>query len=321
VLVAVQLWMHLGAPDGLRTTTNAQTIAALAYVSNWYAIIADVGYWGADVDATPLTHLWSLAVEEQFYLAWPLVLIAVLALTRLRRVVAAVAGVGAVASYLACAALFGTGGTDRAYLGTDARAGALLLGVLCALALTRSRPGPDGSWDRLLPLPALTAAQGVFVLAAGTLTVLWTVARIDAAWLYRGGLCGAGVSAAFVICYVVTVPGSVAARLLGSRPLVLIGRLSYSLYLWHWPVHIYASHRWTRLDRPVMLAGEVVLTFGLSVLSFALVEEPARRVRRVAVLAPPLLACAVLVLGSALFFQPEPPTEEQTGVIVHGPGR
>jgi peptidoglycan/LPS O-acetylase OafA/YrhL len=145
VLIAVQMWLRLGAPPELRGTTNAQTIAALTYVSNWYAIVANVGYWGAQIDATPLTHLWSLAVEEQFYVAWPLLLVAVLALTRSHRAVAVAAGLGAVASYTTGVVLFHAEGVDRAYLGTDARAGALLLGVLCAVVLTRpnrDRMGP-----------------------------------------------------------------------------------------------------------------------------------------------------------------------------------
>jgi peptidoglycan/LPS O-acetylase OafA/YrhL len=321
VLIAAQMWLRLGAPPELRTTTNAQTIAALTYVSNWYAIVADVGYWGAQTDATPLTHLWSLAVEEQFYLAWPLLLIVVLAFSRSRPVVAVVAGVGAAASYLTGSVLFHTAGTDRAYLGTDARAGALLLGVLCALALTRLAPGPDGSWDRLLTPRLLTAAQATFVLAVAALALLWATAGIHAPWLYEGGLGIAGISAVLVIAYLVAVPGSAPARLLGSRPMVQIGRLSYSLYLWHWPVHVYATHRWARLGRPLLIAGEIGTTLALSVLSFLLVEQPARKVRRAVVLALPLLACVLLILGSALCFQPKPPIEEQNGIIVHGPAR
>jgi peptidoglycan/LPS O-acetylase OafA/YrhL len=321
VLVAVQMWLRLGAPSGLRTTTNAQTLAALTYVSNWYAIVADVGYWGAQIDATPLTHLWSLAVEEQFYLAWPLLLIAVLALTRSRTVVATAAGAGAVASYLTGFALFHTAGADRAYLGTDTRAGALLLGVLCALVLTRSAPGPDGSWDRLLPPHRFAAARAVFVLAVAALVLLWATAGIHTPWLYAGGFAVAGGSAAVVIAHLVAAPTSAAARLLGSRPMVGIGRLSYSLYLWHWPVHIYAIHRWSWLGRPVLVAAEVAATLALAALSFTLVEQRARRVLRPVKLAPPLLACALVILGSALWFQPTPPSEEQNGIIVHGPVR
>ena len=321
VLVVVQMWLRLGAPPELRSTTNAQTVAALTYVSNWYAILANVGYWGAQIDATPLTHLWSLAVEEQFYLAWPLLLVAVLCLTRSRRAVAVVAGVGAVTSYGAGAVLFHTEGVDRAYLGTDARAGALLLGVLCALALTRAEPGPDGSWDRLpvrRPPPAVRAS---FVLAIAALALLWATAAIKSPWLYEGGLGVAGVAAALVIAYVVAVPVSAGARFLGTRPVVAVGRLSYSLYLWHWPVHVYAIHRWTRLGRPLLIIGELGATLLLSYLSFALFEQRARRARRPGFVAIPLLACAVLIAGSALCFQPEPPAAEQSGVIVHGPAR
>ncbi|GAB2821331.1 hypothetical protein GCM10027176_27140 [Actinoallomurus bryophytorum] len=315
VLIVVQLWLRAGAPPELRATTDDQTVAALAYVSNWYAIAKDVSYWGALTDSAPLTHLWSLAVEEQFYLVWPLLLIGVLTLTRSRRVLAAVAGVGAVASYGAAGSLFASEGVDRAYLGTDARSGALLLGVLCALALTRPAPGPDGSWDR--PPPRRLLTRSVFLPAVAALAVLWSVAGIKSPWLYEGGLVVAGVSAAVVIAYVVTMPGSRAARLLGSWPMVRIGRLSYSLYLWHWPVHIYAIHT-AHAGRPLVVAAELAATLVLATLSFTLIEKPTKKIVRPVALASPLLACAALVFCSAVLAQPKPPPEQETGVVVHG---
>jgi peptidoglycan/LPS O-acetylase OafA/YrhL len=315
VLVVVQVWTRLGGVPELRTMTDTQTVMALAYVSNWYAIFAGTGYWGALTSGAPLTHLWSLAVEEQFYLVWPLVLIAVLVTTRSRRLLAVVAGVGAVASYLGCGTLYALEGPDRAYLGTDARSGPLLLGALCALALTRPAPDTYGSWDRRLR--RLPVARAGFVLAVAALAVLWATAAVGSAWLYEGGLAVAGVSAAAVIAFLVGAPGSVPARLLGSRPVVWLGRLSYSLYLWHWPVHVYAAHAWTRLGHPLLVTAELAVTLMLSVASFALVEQPARRLRPVA-LAAPLLACGLLVLTSAAATRPAPPAEQRTGVVVHG---
>ena len=317
VLIVVQLWLRTGALPELRSTADDQTVAALAYVSNWYAIVKDVSYWGALTDSTPLTHLWSLAVEEQFYLVWPLLLIGVLALTRSRRVLAAVAGVGAVASYAAAGVLFASEGVDRAYLGTDARSGALLLGVLCALAITRPAPGPDGSWDRPLPRRLRTAGRTAFAPAVAALAVLWSVAGIQSPWLYEGGLIVAGIAAAAVIAYVVTVPGTWPARLLGSSPMVWIGRLSYSLYLWHWPVHVYAIHT-THAGRPLVIAAELAATLVLATLSFTFVERPTKRITRPMALASPLLGCAAIVFCSAVLAQPKPPPEQQTGVVVHG---
>jgi peptidoglycan/LPS O-acetylase OafA/YrhL len=318
LLVAVQVWLHLGALPELRSTTDAQTVMALAYVSNWYAIFANVSYWGALTASTPLTHLWSLAVEEQFYLIWPLVLIAVLMTVRSRRVLAVVAGVGAAASYLAEATLFRLHGVDRAYLGTDTRSGALLLGVLCALALTRVIPGPGGSWDRRLPAGRLAVGRPVFAVAVAALAVLWATAGIGEPWLYGGGLVVAGVSAAIVIAYLVAVPGSLPARALTARPVLWIGRISYSLYLWHWPVHVYATHQWSGLQRPLLVACEIAATLLLAAASFRFVETPARRVRRPLLLAPPLLACGLALLAGTMYTQPRSPAEQQTGVVVHG---
>jgi peptidoglycan/LPS O-acetylase OafA/YrhL len=317
VLIVVQVWLRLGALPELRATTDDQTVAALAYVSNWYAIVKGVSYWGALTDSTPLTHLWSLAVEEQFYLVWPLLLIAVLALTRSPRTLAVVAGAGALTSYAAAAVLFPSGGVNRAYLGTDARSGALLLGVLCALALTRSAPGPDGCWDRPLPPRWRAAGRWAFVLAVAALALLWSLAGIESPWLYSGGLAVAGASAAVVIAYLVTTPGTVPARLLSGWPMVRIGRLSYSLYLWHWPVHVFAIHT-TDARRPIVIAAELAATLALAVLSFTLIEKPTRRITRPVALASPLLACATAVLFSAALAQPKPPAEQQTGVVVHG---
>ncbi|WP_460370734.1 acyltransferase family protein, partial [Actinocorallia lasiicapitis] len=95
-VAAVQVWMVLQDPPGLRPTTNGQTLAALGYVSNWYAIVAQVDYWAVAGSAAPLSHLWSLAVEEQFYLCWPALLAVGLGCAAVRRrpglVAAVVAG-------------------------------------------------------------------------------------------------------------------------------------------------------------------------------------------------------------------------------------
>ncbi|MFB9839735.1 acyltransferase family protein, partial [Actinoallomurus acaciae] len=161
-------------------------------------------------------------------------------------------------------------------------------------------------------------ARPALLLAVAALTVLWATARIEAPWLYGGGLVVAGVAAAVVVASLVAMPGCPAARLLRTRPVVYVGRLSYSLYLWHWPVHVFAVHRYAHLAWPLQVAGELAATFVLSALSFHFVETPARRVRRPLALAAPLLTCGLLLLAGAMYAQPKPPAEQETGVTVHG---
>jgi peptidoglycan/LPS O-acetylase OafA/YrhL len=154
--------------------------------------------------------------------------------------------------------------------------------------------------------------------ALAALALLWVTAGMRSAWLYEGGLAVAGVSAAVAIASVVAAPESLPARLLSRRPVVRIGRLSYSLYLWHWPVHVYATHAWARLGRPLMVTAELAVTLVLGAASFALIETPTRRIRRPVALAAPLLACGLLVLAGTVYARPAPPAEQQTGVVVHG---
>ncbi len=244
--------------------------AAFAYVTNWYQIIAERSYFESSGRPSPLQHLWSLAVEEQFYLLFPLLFVGGLALFGRRRLPWVLFG-AAVASAVWMAVLY-TPGADpsRVYYGTDTRASGLLLGAVAAFAWSPWRLRRDVAPGAKVVLNG----AGLAALAALGWMHL-TVSEFDP-WLYRGGFFLLGLLTLVVIAVAVH-PGAHVGRVLALPALVWIGVRSYSLYLWHWPVVTL-----TRPDADVpfdgwpLLVVRAALTVGLAELSFRFVETPIR---------------------------------------------
>jgi peptidoglycan/LPS O-acetylase OafA/YrhL len=251
--------------------------AALAYIANWRMIFRGTGYVAATAAPSPLQHTWSLGIEEQFYLLWPLIvtgLLASLAARRARAVLLAFCGVGVVVSQLLCSSLFAPDAISRSYYGTDTRAQALLIGAALAAILTRSGERPVSRRRRT----ARHAVLGVLG-AAGAVTTLWLwhAASDQARWLYDGGLTLAALATALVIAHAVVSPSSILARFLGLAPLVWLGRISYGVYLWHWPLFTYVTADATGLSRWPLLVVRLLATVAVAVLSYRLIEQPIRR--------------------------------------------
>lgn len=251
-------------------------VAAFFYVTNWAFIVTDQSYFEAMGRPALLQHLWSLAVEEQFYLLWPA--IAVLAFRRGGRGrVREWAIVGALASTLIMVVLSLLGGYpdpndgSRVYFGTDAHAMGLLLGAALATV-----------WIPQRLTTRLTAGARLLIDAAGfgalglTIVIMMT-SHSNASWLYWGGFL---VFAAIVAVLIAATahPASLLGRALGAQPLKYIGQRSYGLYLWHWPVFLVLR---PELDVPVTGFANLVLrfavTFGLAELSYRYIEMPIRR--------------------------------------------
>jgi peptidoglycan/LPS O-acetylase OafA/YrhL len=245
--------------------------AVLGYFTNWWLIFHHVSYFQS-VGRPPLVlHLWSLAVEEQFYLLWPVIVLLVVRRHRRTKLIGVVALVGAVASSVWMAVLFQSSqDPSRVYFGTDTHAGGLLLGAALAVAFppwSRS-PSVRTSARRLMGVVGLGAFAGLFTLMA-TLNQFGT-------FTYRGGLQLATVLSALIIL-VVTHPAVGGARILTTPVLQWIGRRSYAIYLWHWPIF-----ELTRPDLDVSLSGwaltalRLVLVAVAADLSYRLVEQPFR---------------------------------------------
>ena len=278
VLVAVSLAVRFLAPDqGWRI--RGDLLAAAAYVSNWRLVFTHQSYFQAMGRPPLLQHLWSLAVEEQFYLLWPLVMAVGLRRTNRLRLAAGALMV-ALGSTILMAGLFHPGADpSRVYYGTDTRLAALLVGAALACLWPRNsarrlaRLDPGQSRRR-----AVRATLDVAGLAALGGLVL-CVARLDEFQprLYRGGFLAVALLAAVVVGLGAVRPPSLVARLLATRPLVWLGKRSYAVYLWFWPVFMltrpYAD---VSFDGPPLLALRLGLTVGLAAASYRLVEQPIR---------------------------------------------
>jgi peptidoglycan/LPS O-acetylase OafA/YrhL len=236
--------------------------SALAYVANWHFAYNGASYFGA-FSPSVLRHLWSLSVEEQFYVVWPVVLVVVLRRFG-ARAVGIVAFTLALASAVAMAAMYGNGAhIARIYFGTDTHAHGVLLG--CALAAIE----PARRNLPFLRTAALIAFAGVIV----------GIATLDgtASVAYRGGIACVGALTAVVIAGIVTPAGSgVLGALLSWHPLRALGRISYGVYLWHWPVLVFVTAQRAGFSGWSLLVFQLVLTLALAIASFVLIERPVR---------------------------------------------
>ncbi|WP_168929539.1 acyltransferase family protein [Nocardioides sp. GY 10113] len=255
----------------------AEARAAVLHVANWHAIASGTSYADRFAPPGPFDHLWSLSVEEQFYLIWPLLLLAVVVAFRWTRLeVAVLALLLAVVSFVLLAKLAHPGlDTTRAYEGTDTRAGALLLGAALAVA-----------WPPLVRRLAVTGSLATGLLRAtldlaGLLALAgigWLVLTTDqyAASLYSWRLLALGALTTVLVA-AVAAPGSVMGVLLRARPLRWAGQRSYGIYLWHLPVLAWLAPGLALAPSPGRAMGVLALTLLLAEASWRTVEEPIRR--------------------------------------------
>ncbi len=286
LVVTAVVFRAIAAPAELAAARDSIRWASL-YASNWHFIAESADYFGADVDASPVAHYWSLSVEEQFYLLWPLVLAAVHRVARpagrhAAVVVRALVATAAVAS-LAAAVLISRTDVDRAYFGTDTRAYQLLAGALLALSptvLARARRLPGAV--RLLPVASVGLVGALAAVAS------W---RFTAGPVTRG-IAATAVTAALIVS-LEAADGGVGRRLLSWRPLVFLGSISYGTYLWHWLVVVVIA-RQLDLSHVATFAVAAPVATGLAALSFELLERPVREAPALDRLRGPVIAVGLV---------------------------
>ena len=259
------------APDQA-SRLHGDLLGAVGYVTNWRLIFQHESYFQAIGRPPILQHLWSLAIEEQFYLLWPLVLAGLLIWRRRRRRALSPIVLAIVGSTVLMAVLYHPA-TDpsRVYYGTDTRVGTILVGAALACIWPPGRLVGDVSARARWLLQAIGTAALI-----GLAAIIWRSNQFDP-FLYRGGF----LLVAVLTALAVAVASHPAARryqaVLGWAPLVWIGRRSYAIYLWHWPILMV-----TRPGIDVPLTGlplqtlRVGLTLALADASYRFVEQPAR---------------------------------------------
>ncbi len=244
-------------------------VATAIYIANWWQLSGPGSYWQAFGTPAPLNHTWSLAIEEQFYVIWPIIALIVWKVAkRPARALLALSVVAITASIVAQWLLFkpGTDGA-RAYLGTDTRAASILVGCAAAIALwTRSHRVKPAVWH-WLHLLAPVALVGI--------VVVWFVGR-PGEWLYHGGFPLLAIGAALILASSAAPTPSRLNRALGWAPLVLIGQVSYGIYLWHWPVFSLLGPQQLHVRGWQLLVTRLAITAVLVMVSYVLVERPYR---------------------------------------------
>jgi len=272
LLVGVVVLAALVATDAL-DGLGREIVGALFYVTNWQLIFTDQSYFESFGRPSPLRHLWSLAIEEQFYVVWPLLMIWGLRRLGRSRLLLAI-GLGILASTTLMWALYEPF-TDpsRVYYGTDTRAAGPLVGA--ALAFVWQPWNVRRVWVRDRgPLARILDGTGIVaLLALGWLFV--SLLETDD-FLYQGGFLLTSTITALVIAATM-VPTGRFGSWLGVAPLRWLGLRSYAIYLWHWPIFVFSRPRLdTTLDGFSLLCVRLALTLMAAEVSYRLIEEPLR---------------------------------------------
>jgi peptidoglycan/LPS O-acetylase OafA/YrhL len=280
VLAFVGLYAAVIADAGELERIRADAFATLAYVANWRFVFGGFDYFALFTAPSPLNHTWSLAIEEQFYLVWPLVVLGVIRWGHLRgrggmpasgaaprRVFFVSVALAAMSAAVALGLWFRTENATRVYYGTDTRAASILFGAaLGAFLMWRGQA-------RSARMQAMIGVAGL--LGAVVLAAAWS--RLAGVNLYRGGLLACGLAGTAVIAAAAHPRPGLLGRALSFAPFVGLGLISYGLYLWHWPIFLWLDADRVGLDGWALFAVRMAVTLPIAIASFLLVEQPIRR--------------------------------------------
>lgn len=300
---AVGLYALFFAKPAELARIRGDGIATLAYFANWRTIFAGKSYWDLFSAPSPFEHTWSLSIEEQFYIVWPL--LAALVLGRSKgsaRPLLAVSIVLALASAAAMWLLFDPERSSRAYMGTDTRGASILAGAALACLLSGRAP-VEGA----VKLRALDAAGFAAILGLG---VAWATIDGQSRFLYRGGFWLTEAGVLVLIACAVQDRRSLVARAFSIAPLRWMGLVSYGVYLWHWPLYVVLTRQRTGVDGWALTALRLAATLAIALISYRFLEQPIRKrgitFGRPIVVVPASVAVAVVCLLACTRAIPQP---------------
>ena len=263
LLAGVLAYVAAFEPDQV-ADLRIDVMAALGYATNWHLVLSDQSYFDSFQRPSMLRHLWSLAVEEQFYIVWPLVLAFGLPIFK-QKGLAVLIIAGIAASAIGMALLYDPAGDNsRAYFGTDTRAAGLLVGALLAFM--------TADWQ--LQQAGRARRWGVSLLGVAAISMLVAYAfwlNEGKPFLYQGGFLVVSLFSALAI--LAAIHRNAFSSLLSLRPLRWVGVRSYGIYLWHWPIYMLT---WPREATPSQLAMQITAIVVISAASYALLEKPVR---------------------------------------------
>ncbi|HET9718811.1 MAG TPA: acyltransferase family protein [Solirubrobacteraceae bacterium] len=314
LVVVIGIYYSAAGPAQAVPGFSGDGLSALFYFSNWHQIAAGTSYFAASGPISPFQHTWSLSIEEQFYVIWPLLMLGILGWSRRRggrrsllgplRLMLVLSLLGVLISAIEMGVLFDSGhGLDRVYYGTDTRATGLLAGATLALWLAirrrlaqRTGPAADGRSDRF--------SRGSGLVLAALLLIMY-LANGSSSWLYPYGFLLVDVGTVLLILAVVQRPRSAGARALSMPGLQALGQISYGLYLWHFPLFLWLDSTATGLSGLHLLMFRLGVTLLVSAASYVLIEQPIRQrrlptiqVRRLAPIGAVAALVSVLIASS-----------------------
>jgi peptidoglycan/LPS O-acetylase OafA/YrhL len=276
VLACVALFSIIFLPDEVRSL-RSDVLAALGYVTNWWQIAAEQSYVQAQGRPPLLRHLWSLAVEEQFYFIWPLLLYGMLKLWKGKRRPMLLATLGGIVASFVVMLLLSLGhdfrviDPSRVYYGTDARIFTMLIGAALAMVWSPWRLSTRVDHGARVLLDAVGGVALVLLFW------IFATAHYSSNVLFRGGFLAVALVSAVVIAVAVHPASRIGTVVLAQQPLRWIGERSYGIYLWHWPIFMVTRPGFdTDVTGWANTALRIALTCVAAELSYRFVEEPIR---------------------------------------------
>ena len=315
VMIAAVIAFRSLLPIESTTGLRDDALSAALWSSNWRWALGGTDYFAQGGTASPLQHTWSLAVEEQFYLLWPCLVVLACAgvhgaRTRGRRLLV-LATLGAAASAAVTIHMSGRVAPGRVYFGTDTRAQELLIGAALAALLA-----PTWRWREVprrrqrsvqraarYPLPILMSSAGLAVLAGAA---HWS--KGTASEFHHGLMLVVSLASAALIGGLMLDTRTLLSRVLSTWPFVAIGRISYGIYLWHWPVFEVLNGARTGLQTYELAGVRVSVTLAIATASYWIVERPIQQMRwRPVRLLPAAAGAVAMVLAFTAYAVPAGP--------------